>query len=87
MWAYLTSKYGQEKGTLKNDISASSTSFRDQRLQTSLDEGITHANGLGVGWSANMGDFNPFLWNLLKVHHDFCNKNKQNERNSPIETT
>ena len=53
-----------------NFISGSSTSFKDTRLQTSLDEGFTHGNGLGVGWSANMGDFNPFLWNVLRVHRN-----------------
>ena len=40
-------------GEIKNDISGSSTSLWDTRLQ-SLEEGITHGNGLGVGWSANI---------------------------------
>ena len=31
------------------DICGSSTSLRDTRLETSLDEGITHGNGLRVG--------------------------------------
>ena len=48
-------------GKIKNVISGSSASLGDTRLQTSLNEGITHGNGLGVGRSANMGVFNPFL--------------------------
>ena len=48
-----------EFSEIKNVISGSSTSLRDTRLQTSLDEGITYGNGLGVGRSANMGDCKP----------------------------
>ena len=52
---------------ITNNVSGSSTTWRYTNIETSLDEG--NGNGLGVGWSANMGDFNPFLWNVLEVHH------------------
>ena len=64
-------------GKIKNVISGSSASLGDTRLQTSLNEGITHGNGLGVGRSANMGDFNLFLWNVFEVHSEVSDNNQQ----------
>ena len=41
-----------------------------QGNKTSLNEGTTHGNGLGVGRSANMVDLIPFSENVLKVYGD-----------------
>ena len=59
-----------EFGETKNDISGSTTSLKDTKYKQVQTKDNAHDNGLGVGRSANMGDFNPFLLNVLKVH---CN--------------